>query len=106
MGGIKASEVPEMIADADLDKDGRVSYAEFCTYVFDMAPTSVRDMAKRAAGGTTEMDGQKKLNDMLSEVFKCFDLDKDGRLERVELLDVTEMLYDKIGEVFNVKSRR
>merc|ERR1712232_792976 len=43
---------------------------------------------------------------MLSEVYKCFDLDKDGLLERVELLDVTEQLYDKMGEVFNVKNRR
>lgn len=102
--GFPAGDVEPLFERADLNKDGKVDLEEFLQWIYDAAPVAVQGFAK--SGGASDKDAQKKLDEMLVETFKCFDEDKDGMLERVELLNVSERIYDKMGEVFNVKTRK
>lgn len=102
--GFPSGEVEPLFVQADLDKDGKVSVQEFLNWVFSTAPTAVQNFTK--SGGAASKDDTENLEKMLGEVFQCFDADKDGLLERVELLDFSEQLYDKMGEVFNVRTRK
>jgi len=106
-GGIAEEDMETIFEGADLNKDGFIDYDEFLAWLFHSAPENVQRFARDVdTPPKDQAAAQKKLDDMLVEVFKCFDQDEDGQLERVELLDVTEKLYKAMNDLFGVKDRK
>jgi len=71
----------------------------------------VRPAAKRLSKAQTkddllkeDKDGVKKLDDVLDQLFKCYDADEDGQIERVEYLDAEEKRSGQLG--FGPKERK
>lgn len=50
--------------------------------------------------------GKEQLESCIEEVFKCYDEDTDGQIERVEFLNAEEMIANILGEDFGVKERK
>jgi Ca2+-binding EF-hand superfamily protein len=83
--------VVELVMRFDANKDGTINKEELAAFVRWVLAKEVHDYFNNTASKRKE-EGQKVLDEVLDKLFKCYDTDEDGLIERVELLEAEEQI--------------
>lgn len=101
--GVPAEDVPSIFASADANHDGKIDYAEFIHWLWAPSPA---EASKLVLPAEEPQDGEQQLDELLVQVFKCYDADQDGQIEREEYLACCEKLAEILDESFGPKQRK
>lgn len=104
------SRLDKLFKGADVDKDGKLSYDEFTKWLMSTPASDASRKAVMEAAAKAEKEGSKEAKDspmkdkavvtkatpvavddkLLDTIFSWYDVDQDGQVERVEMLDGEE----------------
>lgn len=70
------------------------------------AKAKAAEKAPTKAEVLKDEEGEKRLQTVIDEIFRCYDTDEDGLMERVEFLDCGEKLAKIMAEDFGPNARR
>eukprot|EP00929_Paragymnodinium_shiwhaense_P035395 TRINITY_DN19103_c0_g1_i1.p1 TRINITY_DN19103_c0_g1~~TRINITY_DN19103_c0_g1_i1.p1 ORF type:complete len:482 (-),score=134.28 TRINITY_DN19103_c0_g1_i1:286-1731(-) len=105
-----------LLKTMDHNKDGKVDYDDFMCWISASSTTAskveavmrsgeIATKAAEEARAARNQEGMKELNVILEALFKCYDEDEDGKIERIEHLGGEERRLG--GQLnFGVKERK
>jgi Ca2+-binding EF-hand superfamily protein len=86
---ISEDKAKELLLKFDTDKNGVIDKDEFFRFVQWVVAKQINDYF---GGDTSKEAGEKDLEHVMTNLFRCFDYDEDGFVEKMEFLDGIERI--------------
>lgn len=98
------ANIAALFKEMDADNDGRLESDEFVRWITKRPAGDKQRLLLMSAPEQAAATNEADLNAVLAELFQLYDMDEDGQIERMELLDVEEMRLGKMD--FGPKQRK